>query len=250
MTQKSPMSQDSQDSSSKLSQVHITPVAIATIELTPPHAPREDTPEYRQSHHHLTIVLDMPCQICGVRNSTLKDPVQNPFGATALESHHYPIERSLVDACDPVKVGRKFPQVTDRASLNMFVDSEANLIVLCDVHHRSIQFGIHHLSTQDFFIQPFLIDGYRVVATQQDVAQLQAEDEKIEVTVGVTVTQGLTTTTTTTTLGMEEQTTPQGTTVTEMQVTTQTTQTTQAGSAAENAAQSAAQQDASITPTD
>lgn len=162
-----------------LSHVHATGEGLATIEMTPPHPPREETPEYARAHHHLTKVLDEPCAMCGVRNSTLNDPKQNPFGATALETHHYPIERSLMDACDPLKVGVVFPQVKDRASLEAFVDSEHNLMVLCDVHHRHPLHGIHHLAPQDFFVQPFLISGYQVVATKEDEAATMAQDEKL-----------------------------------------------------------------------
>ncbi len=173
--------------SSTISQVHLTPIDVSTIELTPPHPPRVETPEYKKAHDHLVIELDTACKICGVRNSTLKDAAQNPFNAQALETHHYPIERSLVDACDPKKVAIVFPQVKDRDMLNAFVDSEANLLVLCDVHHRSIQFGIHHLTVQDFFIQQFLFAGYQVVANQQNAAQVEAQDARV-VAVGAQVT--------------------------------------------------------------
>lgn len=162
-----------------LSHVHATGEGLATVEMTPPHPPREETPEYAAAHHHLTKVLDEPCAMCGVRNSTLHDPKQNPFGATAIETHHYPIERSLMDACDPLKVGVVFPQVKDRATLEAFVDSENNLMVLCDIHHRHPLHGIHHLAPQDFFVQPFLLEGYQVVTTQQDEAQVLAADEQL-----------------------------------------------------------------------
>lgn len=162
-----------------LSHVHATVEGVATVEMTPPHPPREETPAYAQAHHHLTKVLDSPCAMCGVRNSTLHIPAENPFGATALETHHYPIERSLLDACDPKKIGVVFPQVKDRASLEAFVDSENNLMVLCDIHHRDPLHGIHHLTPQDFFIQPFLIEGYEVVVTADEEAKAMAADEKI-----------------------------------------------------------------------
>jgi hypothetical protein len=162
-----------------LSHVHATTEGVAAVEMTPPHPPREETPEYAKAHHHLTIVLDSPCAMCGVRNSTLKDPKENPFGATALETHHYPVERSLLDACDPAKVGVVFPQVKDQATLEAFVDSEHNLMVLCDIHHRHPLHGIHHLTPQDFFVQPFLWEGYQVVATKDDEAKALAADEQL-----------------------------------------------------------------------
>lgn len=165
--------------SETLSRVHATGEGLATVEMTPPHPPREETPTYAAAHHHLTKVLDEPCAMCGVRNSTLDDPKQNPFGAKTIETHHYPIERSLMDACDPKKVGVVFPQVKDRATLEAFIDSEHNLMVLCDVHHRHPLHGIHHLAPQDFFVQPFLLDGYQVVTTPEDQANVLAADEKL-----------------------------------------------------------------------
>jgi hypothetical protein len=165
--------------SETLSHVHATIEGVATVEMTPPHPPREETPEYVRTHHHLAKVLDSPCAMCGVRNSTLHDPKENPFGAKAIETHHYPIERSLLDACDPKKIGIVFPQVTDQATLEEFVDSEHNMMVLCDVHHRHPLHGIHHLTPQDFFVQPFLIEGYQVVVTKEDEAKAMAIDERL-----------------------------------------------------------------------
>lgn len=165
--------------SETLAHVHATTGGVAEIEMTPPHPPREETPQYARAHHHLIYELDEPCAMCGVRHSTLDDPRQNPFGAKFMETHHYPIERSLLDACDPAKVGLVFPQVKDMESLNEFVDSEHNLMVLCDVHHRHPLHGIHHLTPQDFFVQPFLISGYQVVANEDNAAATLAADEAL-----------------------------------------------------------------------
>ncbi len=115
-----------------------------------------------------------------MRRSTLTDPAQNPVGAKDLETHHYPIERSLAAACDPLKVHARFPSVYDEATLMTFVDSPANLVVLCDVHHRSMTTGIHHLLAQDFAILPFLRSGYQIAVASADGAAIAlAHDEQI-----------------------------------------------------------------------
>lgn len=165
---------------SVLAHVHETSEAVATVEMTPPHPPRVETPAYRAAHSFLINRKNTPCHVCGVTKRTLKNPAKNPFGAGALETHHYPIERSLMDACDPRKVHQDFPQVHDRATLESFVDSIPNLLVLCDVHHRSVEHGIHHLLTQDFAVQRYLLDGYVVAAEVKDAAQVEAADERIE----------------------------------------------------------------------
>jgi hypothetical protein len=166
--------------SDALQHVHPTAEALELIELTPPHAPRKASAEYNRTHRHLVHDLDYACAICGVRTSTLTDPTKNPFKAKALETHHFPIEFSLQDAVDPAKVHVKFPQVTDQASLIAFIDSPANMLVLCDVHHRSKQFGIHHLAPQDFFVQEYLWDGYVLVTDKVHEAENAATDDQIE----------------------------------------------------------------------
>jgi hypothetical protein len=159
-----------------IEEVHETWLSVETEELSPPHPPRVETPAYRAAHHQLVVVLDMPCMVCGVRNSTITDASQNPYKASAVETHHYPIERSLVDACDPLRVHEAFPQVVDQASLMQFVDSEANLLVLCSVHHRSPSLGIHHLVSQDWAILPFLKTGYIIASSKQDAKADMAID--------------------------------------------------------------------------
>ncbi len=165
---------------SVVSHVHVTHEEVASSEFTPPHPPREETPAYRRAHHQLVVVEDRPCSVCGVRNSTLGNQGKNPFGAQALETHHYPVERSLADACDWRRVAAAFPQagIRDEASFLAWIDSPGNLLVLCDVHHRSPQRGIHHLLPQDFAIQPYLKDGYVVAGEVADQAIL-ARDEQI-----------------------------------------------------------------------
>lgn len=166
--------------SETLAHVHATQETVSVLEMTPPHPPRTETPEYRKAHNFLINQKNAPCRSCRVTKRTLKNPAKNLYGAKQMETHHWPIERSLVDACDPVKVHEDFPQVYDRASLLTFVDTPANLVVLCDVCHRSPERGIHHLLTQDWEIQRYLYDHYQVAATTKDAAQAEALDERIE----------------------------------------------------------------------
>lgn len=164
---------------SVIDEVHATVLNAATIEMIPPYASDKETPAYKKAHHHLVYKLDSPCALCGVRYSTLHDPKENPFGATVIETHHYPIERHLTHACDPRKVRLVFPEVDDFESMEAFVDSEHNLMVLCDIHHRHVLYGIHHLTSQDFFIQPFLWKGYQIAATEDTAGKVGDKNQKI-----------------------------------------------------------------------
>ncbi len=177
--------------SSTLTHVHITKEGVHSEELTPPHPPRKETPIYRMTHKRLVITEDRPCFICGVRRSDLLDPARkndkniNPYGATAIETHHWPIERSLADGCDPELVAQAYPSVRQYKTFIEWVDSENNMLVLCSACHRTADHAIHHALYQDAIATKFAIrdkegDRYAFVATDQDVAQVEQADEVIE----------------------------------------------------------------------
>lgn len=170
---------------------HMTHEGVENCEYTPPHPPRTETPAYHKAHTFLIHEKKAPCVSCGVNIDTLANTTINLLGSTQMESHHYPIERSLMDACDPIKVHRDFPVVYDAATLAVFVDSPANLIVLCDVCHRSTEHGIHHLLTQDWIIQKYLYTGYIVAGSAAGAAAILAQDEHIEQLVAETVKKTL-----------------------------------------------------------
>lgn len=178
--------------SATLTRVHQTPLAVDTLEMSPPHPPRVETPEYERAHHFLIYTKNSPCAVCGVTRRTLKNPKKNLYHATQLESHHFPVARSLIDACEPRRLHVDFPQVYDTATMLQWVDSPANLIILCDYHHRSTEAGIHHLVTQDFSILKYLKLGYRVAATRTDAATAQATDDAIMQAAGLEPTSAST----------------------------------------------------------
>lgn len=164
-----------------LKHVHITSEGVASYELSPPHPPRVETPAYHRTHEYLVNKLDKPCVVCGVTKSTLADAAKNPCKAEDIETHHYPIERSLMDACDPDKVHKQFPLVVDRETLEQFIDSPLNMLVLCSIHHRSTELGIHHLLSQDFAVLPYLYDGYHIAATLEHKEEYEKCDDVIEI---------------------------------------------------------------------
>jgi hypothetical protein len=114
----------------------------------PEHQSRKASAEYREVHHRLVYELDEPCWICGVRNSTLKDPAQNPRGSTEMETHHWHVEWALTNSIDPALIITDFPALgaADDAHLRQWLDSEGNMLVLCDVCHRHGLYGIHSIT--------------------------------------------------------------------------------------------------------
>lgn len=139
----------------------------------PPHEPRTETPEYRAIHHKLVVELDLPCLVCGVRNSTLKDPAHNRVGAKQIETHHHVIEWALANAIDLEKFNlkiwpklqarhgtNKYPRTFTQQQMLDFVDhSEDNLWTLCDVHHRHALYGIHSITGPIWGAQDLIKDG-------------------------------------------------------------------------------------------
>ena len=176
--------------SSTLQHVHATIEPDTHIELTPPHPPRTETPIYTATHRRLVIVEDRPCFICGVRRSDLRDPkrkrdpIVNPYKATALETHHWPVERSLADAIDPTLVAQTYPTVRQFKTFIAWVDSEYNMLVLCSACHRTADHAIHKAHWQDVIATKFgkrdsAGDRYTFVASDADEQQNITADEHL-----------------------------------------------------------------------
>jgi hypothetical protein len=165
---------------------------LSEVALYPEHAPRKPTALYLKSHHHLVVEMDLPCLICGVRNSTLKDATHNPRGAKAMETHHRVIEDSLANAVDVAKFNalvlpglykhyqedRYKIAFTQEQMIEWIHGDEGNLWVLCDVCHRHPLVGIHAITGPIWGVQNLLIDGYDLTGyhayTPVEAAQLTA----------------------------------------------------------------------------
>jgi hypothetical protein len=134
----------------------------------PDHDPRKASAEYTRVHHHLVVELDEPCWICGVRNSTLHDPAANHRGAKQIETHHFRVEWALANAADPAKILADFPEMgaADGEHLRAWLDSESNMLILCDVCHRHPHYGIHSITYPAWVVQRDLLDGYDLVTGQ------------------------------------------------------------------------------------
>lgn len=154
--------------------------SLSEVALYPPHPPRRPTALYVKSHHHLVVDLDLPCIVCGVKHTDLIDPTRrddpliNPWGAKANETHHRLIEDSLANAINLAKFnshvlpglfkhyGEARYQVpfTQAEMLEWIHGDPGNLWVICDVHHRHPLVGIHAITGPIWAVQNLLIDGY------------------------------------------------------------------------------------------
>lgn len=151
------------ESASRVSVPHLVRHLIHENVMYPPHPPRTETPEYKEAHKRLVYDEDRPCFICNVRNSTLGDAQQNLCGATEMETHHLYVEWALIDATSVEKLNDYFGKDFDEAAWKRALDSdELNLLVLCDVHHRHKEAGIHELTYPIWIAQKFLKPDYHL----------------------------------------------------------------------------------------
>lgn len=159
------------DVKAKIAKGHANARQLTELAFYPEHDKRTESPAYKKVHERLVNKLDLPCLVCGVKKSTLKDRKQNPYGATALETHHHVIEWALANAIDPAKfnailrphLANQHPQEPSykrnmsAQEVTDWVDhSEHNLWVLCDVHHRAKYLGIHEITYPIWCPQDFL----------------------------------------------------------------------------------------------
>ncbi len=170
----------------KLAAIHANPRLLNEMAFYPAHDKRLETPLYKKAHDHLTKELDLPCLVCGIKNSTLKDKTKNIYGAKAMETHHHIIEWALANAIDADKFNQIIlPHLKVRHSQNPdyqkdaftsddvanWVDhSEDNLWVLCDVHHRAKYFGIHEITYPIWCPMDLLRDDFGSYVREQIAA--------------------------------------------------------------------------------
>lgn len=156
-----------------LSKAHLVARALKEAVFYPAHDARTESPAYAKAHHHLVVVLDLPCLVCGVKNSTLGDTTVNKVGAHDMETHHHVVEWALQNAIDLGKFNERiwpalqarhpgtYPAPFTQQTMLDFIDhSEDNLWVLCDVHHRHSLVGIHSITGPIWAAQDLVRDDF------------------------------------------------------------------------------------------
>jgi N-methylhydantoinase A/oxoprolinase/acetone carboxylase beta subunit len=144
----------------KVAEFHGSRRKLDELDFYPAHDERKETPEYVKAHKHMTVELDLPCIVCGIKRTTL-DGGKNRYGSKAMETHHHVIEWALANAIDVDKFNkailpnlrhkhpdrREYSQPFTQKQVADWVDhSEDNLWVVCDVHHRAKFLGIHEIT--------------------------------------------------------------------------------------------------------
>lgn len=114
--------------------------------LYPAHEPRVASAIYVKTHKHLIFELDTECWICGIKHST----------GGAMESHHNHFEWASINGLDLDLVTKDWPDLlADREKLRDWVDSEGNMLILCEKHHRGSRTGIHSITYPAWCLQRY-----------------------------------------------------------------------------------------------
>ena len=148
-------------------QTHVERETLAVEVNIPGHAPRTETSLFERTRKAL-IARDGCCWICGA-----KDSKESP-----LQSHHYPVERSLATAWDwprfirDCKAGAWGPhaQAFDWDNFDpvsdpyKFVDDQtANGLLLCAACHIGKDEGIHMIPWPLWIWRKYAPDGYEII---------------------------------------------------------------------------------------
>lgn len=121
---------------------HLRRMTLHITRYYPNHEDRTETSEYRRTRHQLVNVEQRGCWVCGTRKN--------------LECHHFYVEWADANAVDWFEFQRRHPDLADWTKFKdpkEFVDSPANMRILCARHHRHVNHGIHAMDYPSWELQ-------------------------------------------------------------------------------------------------
>ncbi len=117
----------------------------------PAHAPRPDSPHWRDFLHYRRLTEKTAQCAFGVQRGndfTECQPSQDNW-PKGLEVHHAIIELALVNSVDLALLEQNFPGISNPDEVGAWVESSNDLIWLCEWHHRG-HAGVHVASESDY----------------------------------------------------------------------------------------------------
>lgn len=134
---------------------HIQAVNNKYLISYPDHEPRESDPHYLDFHHWKESQRGTPAWRCAWA-ARIDDDSECDL-TKPLEAHHTHIEFALLNAVDLRHLEKLYPGVSDPSQVGAWVESAANLELLCAKHHRAASAGVHHLAYADWEASAFLV---------------------------------------------------------------------------------------------
>ncbi len=155
-----------------MSDAHIQKRTLVEAAAYPPHGPRASDPHYAIFHAartHLIDVLGVGCWLGGATKAQIVAGLPTThrcYGAVQLEAHHEVAEFAGLTEIDWAKVADDFPQagITSDEDFLRFAESEGGLSIICDLHHRHAQRGIHAITYPVWKLDRYAQDGWEFLA--------------------------------------------------------------------------------------
>jgi hypothetical protein len=115
----------------------------------PEHPARSQDPHYVDfEHYRRTHIKTAKCAI-----GEHRDDYSECQGG--LELHHAHVEFSLQNGIDLSWLEVDYPGISDPANVGAWVESGANLVFLCEAHHRGSG-GVHVASASDYEAEKYV----------------------------------------------------------------------------------------------
>lgn len=137
----------------------------------PEHPARTSDPHYIDFEHLRATWQADPakwrCAVGAARNDFSECDSEHP-----LELHHSHVEFALQNGIDLKWLEAAYPGISDPTQLGAWVESAANLMVLCRFHHRG-DGGAHVASASDYEAERF-VRGL-IAGTQMAIAQTETK---------------------------------------------------------------------------
>lgn len=128
------------------------------------HDPINPSPIYIKTQHDMK---NMSCFICGKTNKKHGIDIEiHPFycekaGQTAIDWFAF---GEFAKTCFNIQTGENIGTHFDWSEVSknpdLFVDSHYNMIALCNLHHTSVNRGIHHVPFPDWILQKWSKSGF------------------------------------------------------------------------------------------
>lgn len=127
---------------------HVQAVTNHYLIQYPEHGPRESDPHYADFHAWKKRQREQGKWRCAWA-VTIDDDSDCDL-SKPLEAHHGHIEFALLNAVDFARLEKAFPGISDPTQVGAWIESDANLMLLCVKHHRGMGTGVHHLAAADY----------------------------------------------------------------------------------------------------
>jgi hypothetical protein len=132
----------------KIIPAHTQLVAHRYIINYPEHGPREGDPSYADFHAYKRHRRENGTYICDFAVEHRNGDTSECDMSKPLECHHAHIEFAMMNAVDLSLLEKDYPGVSSMG-VGKWVESAANLQLLCVVHHRTDN-GVHKVSYSDY----------------------------------------------------------------------------------------------------